>query len=268
MKTLLEAVTIFVTAALLSANCPAASWEDYESNGFVSGERTPSHPSGNSLLFTAEKYIALALERGNGDPVGSLEDAYAFSRVLARTELRPGVYARTPEGEPFHADQEGHDDYIGIAAASRILGTDHAREILEHGLQDFFWTVPWPKLYFYYPNQPGPLDWRAWFGRYPATVAHFYYAAGVKPGFWHRLAWAYTVATAGMGDPGAQDPWILSWLMIRTMEGQEDWLTERAVFLWRSRFKKAWPGGIGQVLARYFNNPEHPLAETLRGEGI
>lgn len=269
-------LTIIVTSALVTASCVpcqaatdpcvgvtcALDWSAYEAEGYVSGDRNPGSPSGNSLLFTAEKFIALTIERG----APSLEDAEEFSRLVARAQLSPGLYARTPAGYAYHEDQEGHDDYIGIAAASAVLGTPHALAIVQQGENPFKLWGP-IDINHYYPNKPGALDWRAWFGRFPATVAHFEYAAGVTPNLWHRLMWAYSVATAGADEPTAQDPWILSWLMVKTTEGHEGWMARQAVAIWRTRLKRHWPGGIGQVLARYFNNPQHPLALALQGEG-
>lgn len=236
----------------------------YESRGYVTGTRGPRHPAGNSLLYTAEKYFAL-------HRAGALRksDQAVFEDLVAICKTEPGVLRRTPAGYPFAWDVEGHDDYIGVMAASQLLGTSDALQILHHGEETKYVTGPieWPFYYSIFDQEETTQDPRAWLGRFPATIAHFYYANNTNPPWINGLAWTFTIATAGLQDPTAQDPWLLSWLMIQS-RSNPGWLDRIAISYWRKRLKAAYPGGIGDVFARYFNDAGHPLAVYLQGEGL
>ncbi len=233
---------------------------DYtDPSGMISGDAMPKSASGNGILYTAEMYFILAK---NGALAAS--DRPDFWALIARNcQLLPGLYSR---GKGWN-DQEGIDDYIGLAAASRLLGTDHARDILRYGRNPLVRFTPfrrWPRLRWYFENEQRQRvdDTRAWFGRFPAFICHVTWAAGETPAIWLRLWWAVTVAITGLFSPLDQDQYILSWLMMETIDSTKTYWFER----WASRFyigtlHKNWSRGMRDVLACYFGSQDHPIAK-------
>jgi hypothetical protein len=243
------------------------AFADYtDAAGLIQGQKGQS--SGNALLFTAE-YMLLLYIRGWLKP----EDVARFQAIALSCQHEPGLYQRHPTA--YVNDQEGVDDYIGIAAASCLTGLPLAQEILDYGQSHKFSWGPF-KLPYYYRNERPEVDTdvRAWFGRQLSTIAHLHFAAGRKPKALHTLAWTYAVGSAGFGKQpkaeGGQDAYILSWLLIETYRAATrlnndltDPACDLAVELYTWRFKRAWPGGMNEVFATYFANPEHPLARCF-----
>jgi hypothetical protein len=219
--------------------------------GFISGEANPQGSSGNALLFTA--YAMLVL-RQQGCLAQFDRDLFLI-QVAEACEIIPGLYKRPP---PYSQDQESQDDYIGLAAASYFLNTSHARDALEYGREHYY-----KKWCFYckYQYDKAHVEesqvFNAWLGRFVTAMIHMQWAAGEYPALWRRLWWAYSVAFSG--SKNEQDPWLLNWLMIHTMDGRSR-IGLVGASIWQWRLKRAFPGGIKQVFARYFNDPNHPLA--------
>jgi hypothetical protein len=220
--------------------------------GFISGEKNPGAPSGNALLFTAEAMLVL---RQQGCLAQFDRDLFLI-QVSEACEIITGLYKRPP---PYSQDQESQDDYIGLAAASYFLGTSHARDMLEYGREHVY---RWRFLRLPYQYDKAHVEesrvFDAWLGRFVTAMIHIQWAAGERPALWRRLWWACSVAFSGSKDD--QDPWLLNWLMIHTMDGRSR-IGVVAASIWRWRLRRAFPDGIRQVFARYFNDPGHPLAK-------
>lgn len=221
-----------------------ADFPSYEYQGFLTGELHPKQAAGNSLLFSSEK-IAYLHDRN----LIIWKDVNDFYDLMKSCQIEFGLLRRTPAGTPFSEDEEAQDDYIGVSAASYLLNTSHAQEILNYGIRhDFYYSIH------------GLRDWAIWFGRYPAFLAHIKWAAGIEPSYFQKFAWAVTIATSGILHPEAQDPWILSWLMIKTMNGRS-LLPRLAAAFWNWRMTRQW-GTLEAVFARYFGDARHPLAQV------
>lgn len=238
----------------------------YSIRGLVSGNRSPGVVSGNALLFSAEKLFVL---EQNGEL--TYQDKLDFiNAVKEECEVRPGLYRRSRD---FNSDQEGPDDYVGLTAASALIGSDIASSVLEYGKSHSFPGLPsW--VDYYYCNVPNPTTnerFEAYLGRQPQLIAHFQYCNKERPALWRRLWWAVTVATTGMfskglpSAPGNQDAYILSWLLIKgfTLSGQKSWLCSLASKLFAHKLKKQW-GSMKNVFACYFQNPDHPIAKWIK----
>lgn len=236
MKIFLISLLAFATAALAAAELGHSGiredFAQYEtSDGYLTGHRNPENPDGNSLLFSAEKLFVL-------DMLGQLEavDTIVYSRLLKKCEVTPGVYTRTPPLKPYWSDAESQDDYIGIIAASKLLGL---------GIENDVWGADLPL--------------QLW--RFPGLYAHGVLSVG-QDWFFERALWDGVIWTSGRWDAANQDPWALSWLMIETRGNLDSWV----VHDWKVRLRNQWPnGGLGEVFARYFNDPNHPLAKYLWG---
>lgn len=250
------------TVLLWDINAWAGIREDFTayetSEGFLTGHRNPTGPDGNSLLFSAEKLFVL-------DFHGELEaqDTIQFTKLLRLCEIEPGRYRRTPAGEAYSQDQEAQDDYIGIVAASYLLGLATGREVLSYGKSHRYGVGLGISLPYYY-GEPGKNDINGWFGRWPAFVVQVRMSAS-EDNFFDRRLLDGVIWASGRWDAPDQDPWILSWLMLAT-RGDIDGYVIRD---WRLRLRNAWPsGGLGEVFGRYFNDPNHPLAKYMWRAGF
>jgi hypothetical protein len=242
--------------------------------GFPVDRRGQTEPSGNCLMFLGEEMI-IRRDLGRHE---AIEDVVRLAELAGLCEIQPGNYRRTPAGCGFSYDQEGWDDYVGLTAAATVM-IDHEpvvclrlfamiSAIVLFGEKHFFRWGPF-RFRNAWPTPPGLVapdetkDARAWFGRYPQFMAHLRWCSGGKPNLFQRLVWCWSVAFAGFFDRDGQDPWRLTYLLVRARRSRPGaWLPERlAERIWRFRFLKRWPGGIGEVRAAYFQDVNHPLAK-------
>lgn len=234
-------------------------------NGLVTGvsaaKNVTRSPSGNSVMLTSE--WMLILHFFYPDMLGPW---FEFQRVVdQRLTIDRGIFRRNPVGEPFAEDPMSWDDYVGLAAASAVVGNRaYAKEILAAGRQRRFVWGPL-RLPYYYPAD-GSLEGgeaRAWFGRSPSMIAHLKWCAGEIPNVTERLAWAAGIAFAGSKNPVAQDPWRITYLMIQARRASEEplsWLEKLAIRTWAQELKKSWSRGMYDVRGWYFRDYDHPLA--------
>ena len=225
----------------------------------------PGQGSGNGLLYLAEYVMTLHMSGWL-----TTHDHLSFLSALTKCNagLPSGLYGRAP----WNKDQEGPDDYIGIAAAASVCGYPHvAGDILEYGRSNPVKLWGPIKLKYVYNNElpgtfkhrDGRTNWSAWMGRNVSLIAHIQFAAGEKVSWWRKLAWIYAVLSATR-HPDDQDEWILSWMLIQTARGRFGEGLWKAAFqtvelAWTGSLYKHWPGGLNQVLKKYFNH-DHPIA--------
>lgn len=226
--------------------------------------------SGNGLLYTAEMYIILARTH-----VLNAHDLKKFESIIMSCEVERGLLKRSPT----HGDQEGPDDYIGVTAASYILNrtsdnmsgmwrNDIAQRILEYGERVKVEYPPCLSFNYVYNNvKPGTskhpdgrTNWSALFARMPQVVAHLKLAAKQQPSTIEMFVWQQSVMGCHDKPKNDQTARILSWLMVMTGHGQND-TCDRTTAEWYRRLKSQFPGGMRQVVAEYFQNPDHPLAK-------
>jgi len=235
---------------------------------------TPNgQPSGNGLLYSAE-YLALLDELDNMGP----DDVLHFHKVYYNCEKEKGLYNRHPN----HTDQQGPDDYVGIATTAALIRPEMARDLLAYGRNNLAplkgFIVEQNKLspslkkilvflfgnvrvkYNYNNVNPGTTNRSSWLGRQPQLITTFQMAAKERVALPRLLYWCLVISTSGLFDPKSQDAWSLSYLSLK-VGGDHNFLTRLTRSIWRKRFKKHWPGGLNNLFATYFNNPEHPLAK-------
>lgn len=228
-----------------------------QSDGLVSPEKNPTLDStGNGILYTSLYFVALVL-RGlaRKEDLKDFEDTISRCRALVYGGFNTyfpinGCYNRS--GTKLD-DQNGHDDYIGLALASKLMKTQHAADILNHrrlysGLFKSVWNN----------REPGNFTTQAWFGRMPDVVAHFIWCAGERPNVLRRAYWSITLVTAALFNIKDSTSAMLSWC--RYMAADDSCpMVRLARWVFEARFKKVWPCGMAQVLGVHFR-PEHPLS--------
>jgi hypothetical protein len=231
--------------------------------------------SGNGLLYTSE-YIYALLANGGMDRIEQMRLTAAYNAC----QMQEGLMARTPIGTAFSTDQEGPDDYYGCGAASSELDGSLARHILAYGRKGASGFNPsyedsdrvklstWLfrilslfgllKVKWIYNNDnPGFFTQSSWLGRQQNLICHLQFAADEEPPMWRKVWWA--VAVLGSLFSTNNDSYCLSWLCVRTAQGKSKFCTLVGKVWWHFVLKK-FPGGMGEILGDYFQNPSHPLA--------
>lgn len=224
-----------------------------DENGLIQNAPHPAiDQSENGILFTAHYFRLKAL-------LGLLDvnrDMKAFADALKTCEVAPGLYNRHALMPKAY---QGPDDYAGLISGSEATGCVFQYHFLSYGRahQWCFNTM-----------RPGVFEWRAWFGRFPALIAHAKIATGFDfPNLFLSLAWAWSVAFSGKGSPQSQDERILSWHLVETYKSIRgkfprmrsklfDWAVNK--FEWR--LKKDW-GNIHEVFKKYFNDEQNPTVK-------
>ena len=207
------------------------------------------HPSinvgaGNGVLYTAEKYAFYSEFHWITE-----EDRDEFARIVRSLQAAPGLINRNPP-DGFHNDQDGADDYVGLAAAAHMIGRQAiANEIWDYGNRH---------LWNYNNVDPnGSINEHSFINR-PWWVAHFSHCAGQAADAISETAWgAKMAAGGGRGNPGEI---ALEWFMMHCLPERAGATAKAGAALWIRHFRKNWPGGMKQVMAAYFaTTPSHPL---------
>lgn len=233
---------------------------------------TPGGGSLNGVLYTS---IALIVMKDNG--VLSDKILWDYLIPLSNCFKQLGLVTRTPD---HHSNQEGPDDYIGILAASNIIGLGLGESILNYGynltpLRGAFseWLPNSPKLAslfnqllggikvrFNYNNvNPGVVNKGSWLGRMIQFRAHAYYSNNIIPSLFQRIFWALVVIHSALTTKSTdQDGWMLAWLLVRTAKNK-NLLARIASWIWWKKMYKVFPNGFRDL--NYLNNGDHPITK-------
>jgi hypothetical protein len=118
--------------------------------------------------------------------------------------------------------------------------------------------------YTLHTAHPGQFSFDAWLGRMPQLVAHAKFCAGWTPSFFEKLWWVAAIVMSAKKGIEDQDGKVLSWFLVKAARGKS-WMCDKAIDYWVKKFKTQSTGGIGQVLANYYDG-SHPSARALQGE--
>ena len=212
--------------------------------------------AGNGVRFTSEWILAL---KSHNAMDGA--DLTKFYSAIEGCRVVNGLYKRSP----VNNDQEGLDDYVALVHCFYKLGdTGKAKKVLDYGLNTYvsFWGPI--RLRFVYNNvNPNVFHRSAWFGRFPALVAHFHWCAGVVPNILLRVYAAISVAITGMKDHYTQDGYMLSWHLAKAANGR-CFLMKIAYGIMKKRMLKYYPS-FNVLLEKYFAH-KHPIAVIFNEE--
>jgi hypothetical protein len=213
----------------------------------------PNQTSQNGLLWTGESIVVM---KDNG--VLDAETEEMLFQAMNSCLVEPGLLRRSPTNM---GDLEAHDDNIGYTTAAWLCGRTHlAEDVLQHGLLpiklgpftfNFVYNNLIPRTFLKKatPEQRAARPWyerilnnlfceegyrfnlSAWRGRMPQFVAHLYWATNRKPPLFYRIAQALVIwDNSKLKDGGHPDTWMLTWLMIRTINGRcwmANWASKR-----------------------------------------
>lgn len=212
--------------------------------GYMQPDRRISH---NGIRFTSEYY--LILKKHN---ILDEADLSHFQLLILKCFKQPGLLERHPY--EHHNVQEGPDDYIALMHAASELGfiDEICAPILSYGQRNFFC----------YHNVDKPT-WKdrlsSFFLRQPSTIAHFYFACGLKPPLLFYISWLLNLTYTSFFNRDKQDDWILSWHCADTAF-RHDKLVDIVVRFWEWQRKRKQID-LGELMGEYFQNRDHVLSK-------
>jgi hypothetical protein len=210
--------------------------------------------TGNGLLYLSLAHICAVLNRYP-------PNAGEFGAIVRSCYVagRPGILHRSPTKMD---DQNGWDDYIGMAAAARIVGDCHlawvtlnAGNVRRFGLFKWFFKNNKPDTHKLFDQE----TWQAWFGRNPSAVAHLQFSSGVWPhalrSVWQAIDLTITALRLGKNHDSA----LLGYLMVLVWDRHwaRPWYIEMAVKLFKKRLKFKYGSFRGVLVHRL--DADHPI---------
>ena len=210
----------------------------------------------NALLYSGTYYTILVMLGLARSP-----DLERFNKMCRSCEVpvngvpQPGLYFRHPN----HSDmKQEHDDYVGMAAAAYHLDSPIAKEIVKYG-RDNDWYYDSLHL-----TVKDPAKWHSRFGN---IVPHYKACAKEVLGLVDQVFWALPTIFGAFGKKDNSSGIILDWLKIAPVDGKY-FICNIAIMIWRWRMRKAFPKGMADVFAIYFQNDggyDHPFSKATVG---
>lgn len=210
---------------------------------------TQYNVSGNGVLYTGEYVLLMRL---NGELNDSDRKDYR-DVIEACMPVEKGLLSRSPT----HSDQEGPDDYIGLAVGAWATGNnDLAEAVITYGKKHYgFFNNENPGSYY---HKDGRFNWSALLIRQPQLIGIMYYAANRVPPFLIRLYLAIGILISGRNKPlSDSDARILAWLVINVVDNR-CWMIKIAARVFTNRLLKQYDRGMTDVISYYFQDP-HPF---------
>lgn len=208
----------------------------FDQNGFVPPADVNQPFSDNGVLFTSQYYLLLA-------HYGCSMPREEFYDTMGRT-TRDGNITRWPG----NTAQEGPDDYIGLCAASRCWGTNHASLIYAYG-RKHFWN--------YNTENPGKFTFTSWLGRQPGLIGFIKYCAGRVMSPLEFLALHVGILISAFGKKEETSDKLLALTMLEVLKDHWIFRPINTFYLWRIRQVY---GSVNNLVRAYFG-PAHPFSK-------
>lgn len=231
-----------------------------DSEGLVSPAAPPPGEPGsnNGVLYTSEYIIAL-LRNGQAQE----SDILSYLNKLSACMRQPGLLGRHLGGI---GDQEGPDDYIGLAAALFEIQRPEYSAInrtASAGARQLARSVVWygfKHLGLMNNVSPGHFSWAALLGRQLQLTAAFMWAAGYPVGPLLRLYCAVSIFFSCRGMPANNTtPRFLSWLLVQ-IASSKSYMGYFASVVWYRRLNSVYAIGMKGPCLIYFQ-AGHPLSK-------
>lgn len=243
------------------------------------------NPSGNSTgngnLFTAHYVYGIVAKKLISD-----QEKARIIQVFLNNFIQSGLLCRVPS---FPGDREAQDDIIGVMGAEALMCPNVEDRKLTKALYEYgkisangidetdksskqsisYWAIRMLTLgrcrWVWNNISPGKFNIFSWLGRFPNLMATMQMSQRklVNPFFW--FYWAVTMLWLGFGfaDKTYRDGYTLRMHSALACQGYgpvTNWIC--------SRIGKAIQrdyGDVGGLISAYFNNPNHPLVQLLKG---
>lgn len=229
----------------------------------------------NGALFTMEYLLCLAANYTPGAPTVS-EEINRVGRVYDTLEIAPGLTVRLPGS----LEGDSMDNLAALLTYSALYGNrSFAKRMLAHGadtratgidlVQDpdrnkRYYPLAYilngfkPPRYFWNNTQPTKFCIWGWFGRSPGFIALLRYAAGEKMGILGGLS-LYIGQFIGCfkdrSDADARKLPYVTWKLLR--HKSRFWALSYK--LWCYILHMQYTGGMRDVYALYYQDPNHPI---------
>ena len=208
--------------------------------------------TGNGLLYASLYYIQLVL---NGEARAA--DFTEFESIIKRCMTQDGFLNRSQS--KGSNEQTGRDDYVGVCAAARIMGSRIAWRLVDAGNRKWFFGLLKWKYKNHEPQNNSLLSldtWKAWFGRMPWDIAAMQWAADIEPHFIRRAFLAASIAWSSTKPSTTLQTW-----MRYACSKERCWMVESAWEVFRTRVQSA--GGFEKILSGELER-DHPILRYWR----
>lgn len=201
----------------------------------------PVGRSQNGVRWTSEYMILLKRYEECTE-----EDISRYKAMVDKCMVEPGLLSRFPGS----GEQEGPDNYYSLLGACVYLGiTRLPREILEYGQKNNF---------IYNNINPGKFTGSAFMGRQLPLVACMYYASGKEPNAILKAALVVSLLlSANSSGMENQDAKALGYFQLLVVQGRSSFW-DKIISYWFKKLHEEFPGGMKDVLKKYFNYDEFP----------
>lgn len=207
---------------------------------------------GNALLYTGTMLVLLSDE----EDFPNVDDRLTFARAIAEAEIQPGLLMKYSKP----ADQESHDDYVGMAAASALIDNGNfAKRVLRFGRSHKY---GWDNL--------NTDDWsfRDFFVRFPGWWAHMKSAAGEWLNPIDQL-WSFIDLVGIVFYEDGASGTLMTYLRYKTFTQKSSaWLnplTRLGCVIFKTAYLRRHPKGIKESYAEYFG-PNYPFSQLPDGK--
>jgi hypothetical protein len=183
----------------------------------------------------------------------TIEDVITSDNYIARCQEKMGIFNRAPN----KFDHQSHDDYIGIACTSNILGLWFANYIVAYGKKHFY----------YYDNteETTKLEIKNWHGRFPWAIGTYKVCAGYKANWFEQLNMClYLYVSIKNKDLTDTSGRILRFIQKERWKGRYK-LVDKFIKMWEDDIKTRYPKAMGDVLGIY-HGKDHPFAIIMEGK--
>lgn len=198
------------------------------------------HSTDNGLLFSATYIALLSPEERNTERSWFYEIVYKCMPLC-------GLLDRYPGAKEFNS----HDDYTGVAVASKLLSLPLASWIYEYGKAN---KDSWDS------QAPGKWTVRGYFIRIPDFLPTIKAAAGVELTLWDQFMFSVGLI-ASMGQMREETSGrCLIYLKCLVVEGKGK-ASDLAIRLWRWHMGYLYPQGLRELYGIYFGD-HHPLTKN------
>lgn len=227
-------------------------FDEYQYGGCFHTQRFPiqQSTSGNHHVINATFHAMLNTQQ-NSEEMQVIRDL-ARNYIERCRDMATDTFNRAPD----KYDHQAHDDYVAIAVSSYLLGLPYAKEIVDKHA---------PFFYVDNTEESTQFEFKNIFGRFGWTNYTFYRAAGLKPSFLLRLAFAIYIYVGSRNmDRTDTSGRILRWLQL-SIADRNDWMLRWAIRRWENNIREVYPTArMGAVMAIYHGSL-HPFALYMSG---
>lgn len=218
----------------------------------------PGNISGNGIRYTAEYALGI-LNDVALEPILSFDEYDLIGNALSKCEVfsigdANWFLTRHNGGKKIdRSNPTTIDDYVAAVFIDKWCDTGFSGRLLKYGTRQNYTFSP-------------EFDPKYFLGRFPQLFCIANWVNGTKPSPMQEFFWMIAVLQGALHK--GQDEKVLSFFLIEIGKRRRS-VFKPLIWFWRKQLKKHYgEGGLGEVLKRYYNNPNHPSGKWLWGVGV